>query len=198
MAKRQSILFITNSELGQSTVILAVAHEFLLRPEYDVHIASFTALEGSISELNDDAALFSGGAASKATFHTIAGKSMKQAAAREAEFLEMHPAGVNGAIFAYDNVLPATFAPWEGSDYMVGYNSCVEIIGKVQPNIVAVDPLFSQAVDACNKLSVKCLILSPNTFKELVLNRQPGTSALWKFPAYVTFVVSHDLHIPVN
>jgi hypothetical protein len=183
MAKRQSILFITNSELGQSTVILAVAHEFLIRSDYDVHIASFPALAGSIPELNEDAATATAGAASTATFHTIAGNSMKDALAREAEFLEMHPPGVNGAMFAYENVLPATFAPWQGSDYLIGYNSCVEIINAVNPDIVAVDPLFSQGVEACNTQGKKVVILSPNTYKELVLGDQPGTSALWKFPA---------------
>lgn len=183
MAKRQTVLFLTNSELGQSTVILAVAHEFLIRADYDVHIASFPALAGAIPELNEAAAMATAGGASTATFHTIAGASMKDALARDAEFLEMHPPGVNGAMFAYNNVLPATFAPWQGTDYMVGYQSCVDIINAVDPDIVAVDPLLSQGVEACNTQGKKVVILSPNTYKELVLADQPGTSALWKFPA---------------
>jgi hypothetical protein len=52
MEKRRSILFVTNSELGQASVILATAHEFLLRPDYKVHIASFPALREEIEELN--------------------------------------------------------------------------------------------------------------------------------------------------
>jgi hypothetical protein len=183
MAKRQTVLFLTNSELGQASVILAVAHEFLLRTQYDVHIASFPALEPEISALNDDAALFSGGSASNATFHHIAGKSMKEAAGRSTEFLEMHPPGVGGASYAYNNVLPATFAPWHGSQYMLGYSSCVDILQRVNPDVVAIDPLLSQAVDACNTLGLKATILSPNTLKELVLDKQPKGSALWKFPA---------------
>lgn len=38
MEKRRSLLFVTNSELGQTSVVLAVAYEFLLRPEYGAHI----------------------------------------------------------------------------------------------------------------------------------------------------------------
>ncbi|KAF4625106.1 hypothetical protein G7Y89_g13063 [Cudoniella acicularis] len=160
MEKQQSILFITNSELGQASVILAVAHEFLIRPEYDVHIASFTALKNSISELNEDASRASSNSVSKATFHVIDGKSMKEATGRATEFLEMHPHGINGALYAYDN-----------------------IIKDICPDIVAVDPLFSQGVDACNNLGQKCVILSPNTLKELVLQDQPGATPLTKFPA---------------
>jgi X-X-X-Leu-X-X-Gly heptad repeat protein len=183
MAKRQqSILFITNSELGQSTVTLAVAHEFLLRPEYDVHIASFSPLQDAISELNDQAATLSSGTATTATFHTIAGKSMKEAAGRKTEFIEMHPPGISGAIFAYQRVLPATFASWNGAEYMIGYSSCVEIINSVRPDLVAVDPLFSQGIDACTSLGLKFIILSPNTFKDHVIREQPKGGALWKYP----------------
>ncbi|KAH6665803.1 putative UDP-glucoronosyl and UDP-glucosyl transferase [Halenospora varia] len=183
MEKQQNILFITNSELGQASVILAVAHEFLIRPEYKVHIASFSALKNCITELNDDADRANSGLENAATFHVIAGKSMREAAGRATEFLEMHPHGMTGALYAYDNVLPATFAPWDGPKYMEGVESCIEIIKDVQPDIVAVDPLFSQGVDACNTLGQKCLILSPNTLKELVLQNQPGATPMTKFPA---------------
>ncbi|KAL9109104.1 MAG: hypothetical protein Q9227_006195 [Pyrenula ochraceoflavens] len=161
MAKSKRVLFFTNSELGQATVCLAVAHEFLLRPQYDVHIASFTALEESVSALNTRAAELSGGSASTATFHTIAGKSMKEAAGRKTEFVEMHPPGFEGALYAYERVLPATFASWNGPEYMIGYSSCVDTLGGVQPDIVVIDPLLSQAIDACNELGTKYLLRSP-------------------------------------
>ena len=45
MAERQNILLLTNSEYGQSNVIVAVAYELLLQGEFDVHIASVLALE---------------------------------------------------------------------------------------------------------------------------------------------------------
>lgn len=183
MEKRGSILFVTNSELGQASVMLAVAHEFLIRSEHDVHIASFPALQTHVDELNDTADRLMSGCSTKATFHTLSGRSMKEAAPPGTEFLDLHPPGVSGALFAYDNVLPATFAPWRGAEYMIGYSSTVEIINAVDPDLVVVDPLFSQGVDACNSLDKKCIILSPNTFKELVLDRQPNGGALWKFPA---------------
>lgn len=182
MDKHRSVLFITNSELGQSTVALAVAHEFLLRPGYDVHIASFGSLEGAVSELNDQASTQSLGTCATATFHTIAGKSMKEAAGRKAEFIEMHPPGIQGAVFAYQRVLPATFASWSGVEYMIGYSSCMEIIRNVAPDLVAVDPLFSQGVDACTSMGVKFIILSPNTFKDHATREQPKLGAVWKYP----------------
>jgi hypothetical protein len=182
MGKRQSILFITNSELGQSTVTLAIAHEFLMRPEYDVHIASFSPLIGAISELNEHAAWVSSGAANAAQFHTIAGKSTKEAAGRKTEFIEMHPPGIQGAVFAYQKLLPATFTSWNGAEYMIGYSNCVEIINSVRPDLIAVDPLFSQGVDAAASSGEKFVILSPNTFKGHAVKGQPKGGALWKFP----------------
>jgi hypothetical protein len=186
MAK-ESILFITNCELGQSTVTLAVAYEFLLRPGYDVHIASFSALENSVLKLNNDVSKISGfSTPSKVTFHTIAGKSMKEAAARKNEFIEMHPPGIKGAVFAYYNVVPATLGSWNGTEYMIGYSSIVEIINEVKPTFCAVDPLLSQATDACNELGQKFGLLSPNTFKDHVIRDQPKGGSLWKFPQICT------------
>ncbi|KAL2838488.1 hypothetical protein BJX68DRAFT_272566 [Aspergillus pseudodeflectus] len=51
MAK-PTVLFLTNSELGQAMVCLAVAHEFLIRSKYAVHVASFSPLEPAIAQLN--------------------------------------------------------------------------------------------------------------------------------------------------
>jgi len=183
MEKRRSILFVTNSELGQASVILATAHEFLLRPEYKVHIASFPALQKEVEELNATAARLSNGASTTARFHPLAGKSMKEAAPPGTEFLDLHAPGMAGALFAYDNVLPATFAPWHGTEYMIGYSSTTDVIDETKPELVIIDPLFSQAVDACKAIGQKHMILSPNTLKELVLDRQPSGGALWKFPA---------------
>jgi hypothetical protein len=183
MEKRRSILFVTNSELGQASVILAVAHEFLLRPGYKVHIASFPALQPEVEELNATAARLSNGACSTARFHSLAGKSMKEAAPPGTEFLDLHVPGMAGALIAYDGVLPATFAPWHGTEYMIGYSSTTEIIDETSPEMVIIDPLFSQGIDACNAIGQKYMILSPNTLKELVLDRQPSGGALWKFPA---------------
>ncbi|KAK6001619.1 hypothetical protein QM012_002950 [Aureobasidium pullulans] len=183
MEKRRSLLFVTNSELGQASVVLAVAYEFLLRPEYEVHIASFPALQDHVDQLNDMASRLSNGVSKTARFHPLAGKSMKEVAPPGTEFLDLHAPGISGAVFAYDNVLPATFAPWHGTEYMIGYSSTLEIIKETCPELVVVDPLFSQGVDACNAIDQKCMILSPNTLKELVLDRQPSGGALWKFPA---------------
>jgi len=71
---------------------------------------------------------------------------MKEAAGRKTEFIEMHPPGIQGAVFAYQKILLATFASWNGIEYMTGY-SCVAIINSVRSDLIAVDPLFSQGVD---------------------------------------------------
>ncbi|KAL2848801.1 hypothetical protein BJY01DRAFT_233777 [Aspergillus pseudoustus] len=177
-----TVLFFTNSELGQSTVSLAVAHEFLIRSDYAVHIASFAQLGSAISHLNAQTAASSQSTASKATFHTITGRSMVTA------YLDRHPKpqwfgthdiGFYGAIRSYSFLIEA-MVPWDPSQYIATYRSCVEIIQNLQPSIVAVDPLFAQGLDACRALQCKYVILSPNTLKEHVV--QPMLGNLWKYP----------------
>ncbi|KAI4847252.1 UDP-glucoronosyl and UDP-glucosyl transferase family protein [Aureobasidium sp. EXF-8845] len=206
MEKRRSILFVTNSELGQASVILAVAHELLLRPGYKVHIASFPALQTEVEELNATTARLSNGACSTARFHCLAGKSMKEVAPPGTEFLDLHAPGMAGALFAYDSVLPATFAPWHGTEYMIGYGSTTEIIDETSPELVIIDPLFSQGVDALVELCGNFLQLNAwlqqgptvlinlgshivadqrlasefATGIKMLLDRRPDVQVLWK------------------
>ncbi|KAL2808805.1 hypothetical protein BJX63DRAFT_424316 [Aspergillus granulosus] len=181
MAK-PAVLFLTNSELGQATVCLAVAHEFLIRSKHAVHIASFSPLEPAIPHLNAQAAALSQSTASTATFHTVTGRSMVTAYQDnhpENQGFGTHVIGFHGALRAY-SVLFEAILPWGPSEYMEAYHSCVKIIRKLQPCIVAVDPIFPQGLDACQTLQCKYVILSPNTVKEHIV--QPMLSNLWKFP----------------
>ena len=186
IAPPRRVLFMTNSELGQATVHLATAHDLLLRPDYDVHFASFLPLKSAVESVNEKAAVTSNGAASKATFHAIAGKSMLENAARDTEFIEMHKPGFFGAMYAYANVFPKAFGAWDGPDYVNIYKSCVDIVHQVQPDLVAVDPAFTQGSDACRATKTKYVVLSPNTFKDHVLGDQPNLNFFWKYPMTAT------------
>ena len=65
---RTAILFITNSESGQADTILALVAELLSRPNAEVHVVSFAALEKRVSTLRDN---ISSQPSSSLTFHTI-------------------------------------------------------------------------------------------------------------------------------
>ena len=74
---RARILFITNSESGQANTTLALVAELLSRPDTEVHVASFSALEKRVAALRDSA--FSWPSSSSLTFHAIHGVDMNTA-----------------------------------------------------------------------------------------------------------------------
>ena len=166
----KKILLLTSSEYGQANVILAVAYELLLRRKYQVHFASFAPLEGRIRELNELAATDDSTAA---LFHTVPGPSSSEALAAKDDFIGPYPPGIRGALDTYRVTLPAIANTWDEREYMLGYESCIHILQAVNPDIIVADPLFSQGLDACLKISRKCVILSPNTFQDILRKRQP-------------------------
>jgi hypothetical protein len=164
-----TILFITNAELGQSSVVLAVAGELAADDASDVHIASFAGLKDLVPP--------------EITFHPLRGSSMKDAfAQRGLEFFPRHPAGVQGALQSYRELLPALMAPWETDEYLAIYDHCVSLIEELRPHAVVVDPLLGPAIDACSTLHRRYIVLSPGTFKDHVVNMQPRLEVLWKYP----------------
>lgn len=74
---RTAILFITNSESGQANTILALVAELLSRPDTEVHVASFAALEKRGAALRDN--ISSRPSSSSLSFHTIHGVDMNTA-----------------------------------------------------------------------------------------------------------------------
>lgn len=186
---KPTILFLTNCELGQASICLAVAHELLVR-QHDVHIASFSSLSDAASALNSRASKLSPNPTSQATFHPVDGIAMKEVVAQkwDLNIFKVHEVGFWGALRAYNTAL-AISMPWDGPQYMEVYRSCVKIIEQTQPDIIVVDPLFNQAKDSCRTLRRKYIVLSPNTFKEHV--PQPWLANFWKYPQYVSTNFSH-------
>ncbi|KAK0120064.1 hypothetical protein ONS95_011477 [Cadophora gregata] len=176
--KQKRILLFTSSEYGQANVILAVSHELLILQEYEVHIASFAPLQKRINELNE--LLPEHGTA--AVFHAITGPAALDALAAKDEFIGPFPPGVTGALNTYRLTLPAMADTWSESEYMSSYWRCLDIVGSVEPDIIVVDPLMSQGLEACNTLSRKHVVLSPNTFLELLRKKQSLFSQFFTIP----------------
>ncbi|KAL4935463.1 hypothetical protein BDV06DRAFT_234306 [Aspergillus oleicola] len=190
--RTKTILFITNAELGQATITLAVAYEFLLRQVYSVHIASFTPLGPHITTLNTQAvstymksapaAFTSIDEVATATFHDLPGRTMVDAVfARhpETNWFGTHGIGFFGARKAYSTLCDLV-SPWEGDEYVSVFKRCVEVIQSVEPDIVVVEPLLAQGVDAARFTGRRFAMLSPNSVKDHVV--QPNLGNLWKFP----------------
>jgi hypothetical protein len=176
--QRKRILLLTSSEFGQANVILAVAYELLLRQEYDVHIASFAPLESRIHDLN---ALLPQNA-SPAIFHTIAGPSLSHCLEEKNESIGPFPPGIMGALKTYRITLPAMATGWDMTQYMVGYESCLQKLRDVDPDLIVIEPCFFPGLDACTALSRKYVVLSPNTFQEILRYQQPKFNLICRNP----------------
>ena len=181
IAHPRKILFLTSSEYGQANVILAVAYELLLLQQYEVHIASFSPLAKRIPDINQLASTSNG---KSAIFHTVAGLSAMESIVRRDDFVGPFRPGIRGAADTYSVTLPAMATSWDGPEYMVGYGSCLEIIRNVDPDLLIIDPLMCQGLEACTTLSRNCVVLSPNTFKDILAKQQPILHNLCRIPAY--------------
>ncbi|KAI2618238.1 glycosyltransferase family 1 protein [Hypoxylon sp. NC1633] len=179
MAGRPIVLFLTNSELSQSSVVLATSAELSTDVAVDVHIGSFIGLEKLVP--------------AGVSFHTLPGRCIKDAAIQDGtKFLQRHPPGVQGAIESYRDMFPLLMAPWEPDEFFLVYDGCVSLIKELKPTLVVVDFLFGPGADACNILNQQYAFLSPGTFKDHSVHLQPYLQVLWKYPV-VSSGFSHPL-----
>ena len=178
--KRPNILFLTNSEHGQSNVILAVASELLILGEFNIHIASSSSLEQRAYQVRDS---LGWEALGSLTFHLIDGLSMLQLFDKRRGTINLpHPPGVKGAMQGMSQA-PEVLLYWSSSGYVECCEYCKDLIRTIDPAAVVVDPLFAPGIDACKVLSHKYMILSPLGLKDAVLSLQPRYAQWWKFPA---------------
>lgn len=172
----RDIVFLTNSELGQCNVALAVAEEFLRRGDFRVHMVSFRPLAPMVEELNQRV-----GATRPAEFHEIWGPSMTDLAVRSNVGLLYHRPGLSGAVGGFSKVSTA-MSNWRPSEYAKAYRSCIEILEKVRPVVVVVDPVLHVGLDACESTNMRRVVLWPVPLKDVVILNQPKAGILWKYP----------------
>jgi hypothetical protein len=177
----KKILFFTSSEYGQANVILAVAYELLLKREYDIQIVSFGPLKNRTKDLNK---LASSEHLDPAIFHSVPVLSPMEAVRRKGS-IGPFPPGVSGALKTYRITLPAIATAWDGPEYMAGYEFCFERIHTINPDIIVIDPLFDQGLQACKTALRNYVVLSPNTFQEILRKQQPFLNQLCRYPAYI-------------
>ena len=178
MARREVVLFLTNSEHGQTNVMLAVAHELLARDEFDLHVGSFPGLHPRITQLQSSFPEKT----DPIKFHPLPGPTMFEAYERKTgRFDTVHAPGLFGAVESY-RLIPNILAAWDGPEYVRQYDACLELIGTLHPTLVIMDPLFSQGIDACHKAAQKYIILTPVSLNETIKSLQPGWESWWKYP----------------
>lgn len=169
----RKVLLFTNAEHGQANVFLATSHA-LVQLGADVHLASFPAIEESVS------AIFSGAV----TFHRLKGVDMKTAYPRD-EVLRSGLEGRSPSFLDMPTLLRIclhTTMPWSGPEYVDIYRSVIEVLQVVKPDIIAVDPALAPAITACRHMGERFLVLAPNTIKDFAMPFQPAGQVFWKYP----------------
>ncbi|KAI2675950.1 hypothetical protein CBS147332_6680 [Penicillium roqueforti] len=158
---KQSILFLTSPEHGQSNVALAVAEGFLHRGEFEVHIASFEELSARVQAINDkveyDQVIH---------FHPIAGPSLSEIVTRTTPNI-CHRPGLAGTRDAC-NIINISVVGWKPDEYIRSYRSSLEILKDVRPVVVVVDPLLHLGLDAARSIDTRIVILWPVPLKDIV------------------------------
>jgi hypothetical protein len=194
---RKSVLFLTNSEYGQANVAFAIAYEFLLRNEFDIHIASYATLETRVHQLNKEISLTGSGSSkgvnldefnairqddtTKAVFHKVPGLSAKENAMRQNIPLG-HKPGLWHAPKAFKDMSKALIRS-DAASYIQSYRHCLEIIHNLRPSVVIVDPIFFLGVDACKTSGVQYMKLYPTSFMDIIGGQHPRGAIFWKYPA---------------
>ncbi|KAF3760397.1 family 1 glycosyltransferase [Cryphonectria parasitica EP155] len=182
--KRRSLLFFTNSEWGQANVILATIHEFLILDEFDIHLASYSALEPRLHDLLEThAASYPRPLRPSITFHTIPGLSVAQLCHRDGVANSLpHKPGLKGGVASYAR-LEDFFFRHTVDEYMEQQRYSKQVITQTQPVLILAEQGFSPGLDACMELNQPFTVLSPNSFKDFEQRFQPLLRILWKYPA---------------
>ncbi|PYI09645.1 diacylglycerol o-acyltransferase [Aspergillus sclerotiicarbonarius CBS 121057] len=176
------ILFLANSEHGQTNIILALTYELLIRGDIDVHIGSFPNLEPRLEKLlEDNASSYNATYRSRIHFHPIRGPSNSEAFARTGKRSVCHPPGYKGALLGFKSLFEELWA-WNEEDYMQVYNSCLDIIHGVDPSTVIVDWFFPQGRDAAYNAGHAAIVLYTTSLSHVVYGLQPNSAWAWKFP----------------
>ncbi|TRM62784.1 hypothetical protein BD626DRAFT_403258 [Schizophyllum amplum] len=200
MIARQRILFLTNSEQGQSNVQLATAFEVHSRASHDVevHLASFGELrarfERMAGTMQDNK--------KPPTFHLIDGLPHFVAMDRIKTYGSLpHPPTVRACA-----KFVRLMVPWTPEEYMTIVEHITILIDTLDPHLIIVDNVFSQAMDACTLLHRPYHILSPILpslvcsanqpfFRRLLRNPQMATGLPYPLP--LTGILVNLAHIVV-
>ncbi|RAH51499.1 Diacylglycerol acyltransferase family [Aspergillus brunneoviolaceus CBS 621.78] len=180
--ERTRVLFLANSEHGQTNIILAITHELLVQGNVDLHIGSFPVLERRVEKLvADNAAAYDEDFRSRIHFHPVRGPSNTDVFIRTGKRGAFHPPGYHGAVLGFQSLCEDIWG-WTEDEYVDIYESCVEIIKEVKPDAIAVDFFFLQGRDAAYNAGHTAILINTTSISHIVLGMQPNSAALWKYP----------------
>lgn len=185
MAKNKtktSVLFLANSEHGQTNIVLAIIHELLVRGEIDIHLASFPVLEKRLNKLlHDNEAAYDAEYRSRIHFHPVRGPSNTEIFIRTGKRGAFHPPGYTGSVLGFKSLCEDIWG-WTEEEYVNIYESCVEIINAIKPSLCAIDFFFLQGRDAAYNAGQTTILLNTTSLSHIVLGLQKNAKWAWKYP----------------
>ncbi|KAL5340196.1 diacylglycerol acyltransferase-domain-containing protein [Aspergillus crustosus] len=195
-----SVLFLANSEHGQTNIVLAIIHELLVRGEVNIHLASFPVLEKRLEKLlRDNEQCYNATYRSRIHFHPVRGPSNTEIFIRTGKRGAFHPPGYQGSVLGFKSLCEDIWG-WTEDEYVDIYESCLEIIRETNPSLCAIDFFFLQGRDAAYNAGHTCVLLNTTSLSHIVLGLQKNAAWAWKYPMPGTgFPYPLPLHlIPFN
>jgi hypothetical protein len=185
--ERKRLLFITNAELGQANVHLAVLEQLIIdKVDADLHLCSF----GSLAQSAASSEAFSSG---KVSFHALQGPTWKDALFNRPEHqwhevCSLAPRWFNSSRAA--PMMTRIVAPWSNEELADLVLQVDKVVSRVAARLVVVDNLFTPAVTVCYDLGVNWVVLSPNTYREFILGHQPPHEQHIHPPFVISSIIS--------
>ncbi|KAL4963685.1 Diacylglycerol acyltransferase family [Aspergillus stella-maris] len=177
-----AVLFLANSEHGQTNIVLAIIHELLVRGGVDVHLASFPVLEKRLEKLlHDNEESYDADYRSRVHFHPVRGPSNTEIFIRTGKRGAFHPPGYTGSVLGFKSLCEDIWG-WTEDEYVDIYDSCVEIIKDVNPSLCAIDFFFLQGRDAAYNAGQTIVLLNTTSLSHIVLGLQKNGAWAWKYP----------------
>ncbi|KAF7556680.1 hypothetical protein G7Z17_g1246 [Cylindrodendrum hubeiense] len=192
--RSRRILMLTNVERGEANVFMSTSHALIeADPDVEIHFATFAGLEADVAAVWDEARS-KVPQAKPIVYHELTGVSMGTGVMQY--FLRKNPdqkeltlpdsfmakPGISTTLQAIKDTIPI-FIPYEGPQLVEIVNSIIEVIKKVDADLVVVNSLMTPGLTACYHLGIKFSCLSPNAIKEFAGPYQPRFANLWKYPA---------------
>ncbi|SPO06230.1 uncharacterized protein DNG_08919 [Cephalotrichum gorgonifer] len=185
--KNNTVLFLSNSNLGYSNVHLATAFALLEKhPSVKIHYGMFEKLRPRVERVSEYGKR-ANPAAQPISIHLLHSEeyivALKTRGVDPESSLITGPGWAGGAFFHRN--FRWVLSPWLQEDHLDIYRDCADLINTIDPAVVVLDPILRPAIEATQDADRLYAVLSPNTF-ETFLKYQPWAKWLWKFPAVTT------------
>jgi hypothetical protein len=180
--RNNTVLLLGNGDFGLGNVVLATGAALIEeQPQLEVHYGTFNKFTKPIQRVNELNA--ENGLSNSVHAHIFESKGFSEIGDDHYGTIQglMHPPGLKG-FKKYLNEVKWLVQPLELDQYLANYREALELIEKVDPQVIAIEPMFSPGVDAAIASKRRYVMLSPNALRDAFAVRQPYAAGLWKYP----------------